>query len=113
MMLWIELGFVFKAAHRNDEDSLIRLIYEYALWCVAEAPRGSDAGHDPATAAVVAFFEHLPEDLQARRRIHEFMSFDQMDAVKESFRYHLDNDQFGELMDELRDQYKKSRKSRI
>ena len=59
--LWNELRLKFDAAYRpprNDEQ--IGRIYSYADWC-RQAPRSDDPAHDPSTAVMVCFYEHIPE----------------------------------------------------
>jgi hypothetical protein len=107
MALWIELRLLFEDAHRGSEDGLIRSVYEYASWCVDEAPRATGAEHDPATAAMVCFYEHLPKNPSVRDRIHEFMTWDEVQRIKSAFGYFLGDVEAKRFLKELKERYRK------
>jgi hypothetical protein len=60
MQFWIEVSFVFRDAFERGNLDLFKRILQYADWSF-HAPRGKDAGTDPATCIHVAFFEHMPQ----------------------------------------------------
>jgi hypothetical protein len=102
MMTWVELWTEFARAHEDPPDvALIHHVYLYAFWCISAAPRHSDAGHDPLTAAVVCFFEHLPTDPRVRARIPLHLSAEETLRVERFWHYKLNDDEHRQLMKEL------------
>jgi hypothetical protein len=61
MALWIDLHYELVKAYDapSPNENLIRGIYDFAAWCLAQ-PRTSDVSTDLSTAVAVAFIEHLP-----------------------------------------------------
>jgi hypothetical protein len=115
MRMWIELFYVFRDWHRKPTDRLaIGKIYEYARWCIYDAPSGvGDAGTDPPTAAVVCFFEHIPHDPLTRPLIGEFMSPDEVRKLKAAFTYHIGEEGFDTLLREVRESRERTSKPRV
>ena len=60
MALWINLWLEFEDAAKQNDDATVRRILEYAFWCIS--PAAGELPSDASTAAVCAFFEHLPTD---------------------------------------------------
>lgn len=108
MALWIELRIKFEDAYREPRnEDLIARIYSYAHWCW-NAPRHEDAGHDPSTAATVAFFEHIPEIPAARQDMPRWFTFDEIAANKQLFISSIGEIAFQNLLAHMqrnRDQY--------
>ena len=98
LALWIELHMQFKDAYREPRnDDLIRRIYSYADWCLA-APRNDDAGRDPATAVMVAFYEHIPTSPAARDDMPRWFHHDEIARSKDVFSYLIGEAAFNELV---------------
>ncbi len=99
MAFWIDAGEAFRRAYAEQppNESLIARIYSYADWCL-NAPRVSDAGHDPSTAVVVAFFEHVPTIPAAWRDMPRWFTFAEIAESKAIFSYHLSEIEFESLL---------------
>ncbi len=103
MALWIELHLKFE---RVSDDDLIRRIFEYARWCMKSSGEGrylSDAG----TAAVCAFYEHLPQNADIRCELPRWLTREEFASLREAFRYHLSEQEFSDFEAEFLDQTKK------
>jgi hypothetical protein len=89
MSLWIELMYFFEKLYDapvQDKDK-IKKFYEYAEWCLLSPGRGqysSDAG----TAALLAFYEHLPKISRIREDLPNWISYNLFKQLKPVFRYH-------------------------
>jgi hypothetical protein len=103
MALWIELHLRFE---RLNDDDFTRRIFEYARWCV-ESP--GDGGHlsDAGTAAVCAFYEHLPQQAAIRRDLSRWLTREEFTNLREAFRYHLSEQEFLEFEKDFLDRTKK------
>ena len=102
MSLWNELHFKFDDAYRDPKnDDLIARIYSYADWCL-QAPRNDDASHDPATAVMVAFYEHIPQSKAAREDMPRWFRYDEVEKSRSVFAYHIGDQQFDELLAYMR-----------
>ena len=104
MAMWIDLYLHFKDLYVADElnDELIGRFFKYARWCIQSPGEGrflSDAG----TAAVCAFYEHLPETEMIRRDLPRRLTREEFIGLREAFRYHLSEDKFRELEAEFLD----------
>jgi hypothetical protein len=98
MALWIELHMKFEDAYREPRnDDLIRRIYSYAHWCLA-APRNKDAGHDPATAVMAAFYEHIPTSPAAREDMPRWFQYEEVAGCRDVFSYLIGDAAFDELL---------------
>jgi hypothetical protein len=98
MALWIQLHMKFEDAYREPRnDDLIEQIYSYADWCL-DAPRLDDAGHDPLTAVVVAFYEDIPTSPAARADMPRWFRREEIVADKDVFSYHIGEVGFAELL---------------
>ena len=86
MQLWIELELAFDKAYRNPKNpQLIRSIYDYAWWCIAESNN-----MDLSTAAVVSFYEHLPVAPGAWEEAHLYLNREEFEGLREVFKYFLE-----------------------
>ena len=113
MALFVDLIFVFQDAHRNPRDeALIAAIYAYVNWCVTDAPRNDDAGHDPATAAAVGFYEHLPRDKRVRANIGRYMSRQEVADLSVFFKYFITDEDFAALLIEVDETSKRAAEER-
>ena len=95
MALWIGLHLELVKAYDAsppDED-LIRGIYDYAAWCLAQ-PQTDDVNTDLPTAVAVAFIEHLPLDRPVAQDLHRWMSQESFEGFENLFRYHLSDEQY-------------------
>jgi hypothetical protein len=97
MALWVELHSHFQEAYQTDaSDDLIRRFYEYARWCRQSPGRDSELS-DAGTAAVCAFYEHLPRDAAARHDLGRWLTRAEFSDLREVFRYHLSEHEFAEF----------------
>jgi hypothetical protein len=87
MALWIDLWLEFETAAEQNEEATVRCILEYALWCIS--PAAGKLPSDASTAAVCAFFEHLPTDEALWPRLPQWLSPSQFESVKRFFHYFL------------------------
>lgn len=102
MSLWIELHLAFDRAYHNPRnDDLIAQIYAYADWCLNAPPNG-DAGHDPPTAVMVAFYEHIPQSKTARDDMPRWFTYDEVARNQPVFAYHIGGQGFQELLSYMR-----------
>jgi hypothetical protein len=103
MAFWIDAQYAFKRAYEKNpwDDSLIARIYAFADWC-ADARRGPDAGHDPSTAVVVAFYEDIPTIPAAREDMVRWFTYAEVADSRAVFSYHLSDDEFEKLQGHLR-----------
>lgn len=98
MALWIELHLSFENAYRTRprDTDLIRRFYEYASWCKQSPGQGrylSEAG----TAAICAFYEHLPQVAEIRRDLSHWLTREEFTELRGVFRYHLTDEEFAEF----------------
>ena len=110
MALWDEVRGAFEQAYRDEppNESLIARVYSFADWCV-RAPRGSDAAHDPLTAVLVCFYEHVPEFGPARDDMPRWFTYEEVAQGKSVFAYMIGEEKYRELlkyMDKHRNRYK-------
>ena len=108
MALWIELHLKFEDIYRAEvlDDDLIRRFYEYARWCL-ESPGEGRCLSDAGTAAVLAFYEHLPQLGVIRRDLPRWLSRDEFMGLRDAFHYHLSEEQFASFESEFLDKTKK------
>lgn len=99
MALWIELLWAFEKAYKAEppNDSLIARIYSFADWCV-DAPRNADAGHDPLTAVVVAFYEDIPKFGPARDDMPRWFRYEEVAENRQIFSYFIGDKEFDALV---------------
>lgn len=97
MALWIELRLAFEDAAKRNEDETLRRILDYAFWCIS--PAAGELPTDASTAAVCAFFEHLPTDRALWPSLREWLSPSQFESVKPTFHYFLSRAEVKELTD--------------
>ena len=58
MALWIELRLKFDDAIAQDDAGFVKRVLDYAAWCSSE--QSGALPNDTSTAAICAFYEHLP-----------------------------------------------------
>lgn len=99
--VWIRLRDELNTLYERTppDDSLIRRMYEYALWCVVEARNA-----DIASAVIVCFYEHLPTDPPIRRDVARWLSNEDFDMLRPFFGYHLSPEEVEEFAREFRRQ---------
>ena len=109
MSLWIELHFAFDKAYREPRnDDLIARIYSYADWCLrAPHPEGADAGHDPLTAVMVAFYEDIPRSKAAREDMPRWFTYNEIAQNRSTFAYHLSDEAFDALLSHMKQHAKR------
>jgi len=103
MALWIDLESSFEKAYKaepRDESSISR-IYAFADWCLQARPV-PDAAHDPCSAVVVGFYEHIPTFRPARDDMPRWFTYDEVAQNKHVFSYHIGDEAYQELVDYMR-----------
>jgi len=99
MALWIALHVKFEDAYRDPrDDELIRRVYAYADWCL-NARRSDDAGRDPATAVVTAFYEHIPTSPAARDDMPRWFRYEDVLRGKGVFAYLIGDEAYDHLVE--------------
>lgn len=103
MALWSELLYAFEKAYRAEprDESLIARIYAFADWCV-QARRGPDAGRDPLTAVMVAFYEHIPAFRPARDDMPRWFRDTEVAENRQVFSYHIGDEEYDALVAYMR-----------
>lgn len=98
MALWIEFELEFEEVYRAApvDDDLIRRFYDYARWCI-QSPGENGHLSDAGTAVVCAFYEHLPQHAAIRRDLHRWLTLDEFNKLRETFRYHLSVQEFADF----------------
>ena len=95
MVLWIELHLCFEDAVRSDDSDLVRRILRYANWCISG--ESGELPNDTSTAAIVAFYEHLPLNRSYWQYFASWLSRDTFDLLLPAFRYHLSEVEIDDL----------------
>jgi len=97
-LLWFELLDSFRAAYQapRNED-LIRRIYAYADWCVAQ-PQGSTTDNDLATCVTVCFTEHIPTIPEALDDMPRWFTREDVERMKETFTYLIGEGGYSKLL---------------
>jgi hypothetical protein len=99
MAVWIDIRFAFERAYAKEprDESLISRIYSFADWCENARPN-PDAGRDPVTSVVVAFYEDIPTIPAARDDMPRWFSFLEVAENKPVFSHHIGEEGFGQLL---------------
>ena len=99
MALWIDIQRAFEDAYKADppNDSLIARIYSFADWCM-DARRNADAGRDPLSAVLVAFYEDIPGFKPARDDMPRWLSYDEVAQNRQVFSYQIGDEAFDALV---------------
>jgi len=107
--LWIDLHFELVKAYDASppNEALIRGIYDFAAWCLAQ-PQTDDVSTDLPTAVAVAFIEHLPLDRPVARDLHRWMSLESFEGFESLFRYHLSDEEYRQFSRDFRSRKKPS-----
>ncbi len=102
MAMWIDLHFELVKAYDTSppNDDLIRGIYDFAAWCLAQ-PQTDDASTDLPTAVAVALIEHLPLDRHVAQDLHRWMSVKSFEGFENLFRYHLSDEEYRQFSKEF------------
>jgi hypothetical protein len=102
MAFWIDAFLAFRRAYERQppDESLILRIYSFADWCEA-APRVDDAGRDPSTAVVVAFYEDIPTVPAAWEDMPRWFTYAQITENKPVFAHHLDEEAYQKLLQHM------------
>jgi len=96
-LLWFELREAFERAYEQSpcDESIIRRIYQYSDWCVAQ-PQGQTATDDLTTCVAVCFYEHIPKHPGARADMPRWWRAEDL-REPSIFQYHLSDEEFREL----------------
>src|SRR5262249_44720932 len=86
---------LFDDAMREGNRDLAQRLLEYASWCLSE--RAGDPPNHTATAALYAFYEHLPENRSYWPLFPEWFSPDEFHGLLPCFAYHLSEQDISEL----------------
>jgi uncharacterized membrane protein YhdT len=95
MDMWIELHLRFDEAVAAAEWSQVTKFLRLAAWCVSQ-----ESGHlpnDTSTAAVVAFYEHLPQNRVYWQHFPKWFSRSEFERLLPVFSYHLSENDFAEV----------------
>ena len=96
MALWCEVHSLFEDAFRHGNNDLVGRVFQYAAWCIDTAkPQPTDA----STAAVCAFYEHLPLIAGLPEQLHRFLPRQRFLHIQHAFRYHLTEPEFVHFRD--------------
>lgn len=87
MSLWIELYLQFEDAVRSGDASLVGRLLKYAAWCCSEL--SGSLPNDTSTAAVCAFYEHLPSHKEFWPSFGTWFSPDEFTRLLPVFAHHL------------------------
>ena len=89
MMLWIELRLKFEKLCEETplQIDLLKRIWEYAVWCMAQ-------GGDVGTAAAFGLCEHLIGTRKSRAVLPRLMSRRDLEAIKGLLLYHNTEEDF-------------------
>ncbi len=85
--VWIDLNAAFATAYAEDNESLIRAIYDYAGWCCRQ-PSGTTAEDDLGTCVACCFFEHIPIVPKAVQDMPRWWKREDVVSMKDIFSYH-------------------------
>lgn len=97
MALWIELRLRFQDAFEAKDDRAMRAMLTYAAWCIS--PAAGPLPSDASTAAVCAFYEHVPQDRKYWPKMREWFTPAEFAALQGPFRYFLSESDMRELND--------------
>ena len=94
--LWYTLWPKFlEVTNGTRDETLLRRIYAYAWWSL-------DQSQDVLNAAVLDFYENLPNHPRVRAEMHRYLTIDQFDSIKEVWRYGRSDAEYAALIDDLR-----------
>jgi hypothetical protein len=96
MALWVELVLRFEDAVRLGDEGLVRRFFAYAEWCWDAAPGQAT---EARTAAVCAFYEHLPLVRGLGDQLHHHLPRQRFLAIQDAFRHHLGEAEFARFRD--------------
>jgi len=97
MALWIDLWLRFEDAFEVQDDSTVRAMLSYAAWCIS--PAAGPLPSDSSTAAVCAFYEHIPANREYWPKLREWFSPTEFAALQGPFHYFLSEAEVRELND--------------
>ncbi|HLL80515.1 MAG TPA: hypothetical protein VKT25_13500 [Ktedonobacteraceae bacterium] len=93
--LWLTLWDTFVAvSYGLRDEAALRCFYAYAWWSL-------DHSESTASAAVLHFYERLPDYARIREEMHHYLSIEQFDRIKESWRYGRSNEEYTALLRDL------------
>ncbi len=109
MALWIELHLELVNAYDASppNQDLIRGIYDFAAWCLAQ-PQTGDVNTDLPNAVSLAFIEDLPLDQSVAQDLHRWMSLATFEGFENLFRYHLSDEEYRQFAKDFRSRKKPS-----
>lgn len=94
--LWFTLWSEFiTVTHETHDETFLRRVYAYALWSL-------DQSQDVFEAAILYFYEDLPNDARVKAEMHRYLSIDHFDSIVEIWRYGRSEAEYTALIDELR-----------
>ncbi len=97
MALWIDLRLRFEDAFDAADDRTVRAMLSYAAWCVS--PAAGPLPSDASTAAVCAFYEHVPQNRKYWSKMREWFTPTEFAELQGPFRYFLSETEMQELND--------------
>lgn len=87
MALWIDLHLKFEDAFRDASSAELNAILKYAEWCISQ--ESGALPNDSSTAAVCAFYEHLPARKEFWPHMGNWLGMARLNELRNAFRYHL------------------------
>jgi hypothetical protein len=85
MALWVELEFKIQEHVEDQDEDWIRGLIEYASWCLS--PQAGHRPSDASTAAVVTFFESLPQTKGIAPYLAKYLSLEDFMSCEPHYTY--------------------------
>lgn len=95
--VWFELNAAFETAYAENNEVLIRAIYDYAGWCCRQ-PSGAIPEDDLGTCVACCFFEHIPLVPKALQDMPRWWKLDDVALMKEIFSYHAGPQGYAQIL---------------
>src|ERR1700690_444442 len=102
--VWIDLNATFETAYSEDDEALIRAIYDYAGWCCRQ-PEGATAQDDLGTCVACCFFEHIPIVPKALHDMPRWWKLYDVVVMKEIFSYHAGPEGYAQILARFAQEY--------
>jgi len=97
MALWIKLWLAFDQAVESSHTQTAERILAYARWCISEA--SGKLPNDTSTAAIVAFYEHIPTRRSNWKHLPKWLSPQEFKDLLPVFSYFLSAEEVLELQE--------------
>jgi hypothetical protein len=97
MALWVELNSEFHYAYTRANQDLIRRVYEYARWCLAQE-RHPKADHDLLTCVLLCFFKSIPTEPASQEDMPRWFTRQEVLDLRATFSDLLGEDEWDRLL---------------